>query len=534
MKDLYIKEALKYIPHLLELLDRSPVSPTYGCFDRNYWHYKATDFPAGMYESFVLNLTLVYKHDFPGNIYFNNKRIRQYIEAALHFARVYSHDNGSNDDYYPNESALGSTTFSLYGCSESYLALGLNDPLLEDFFKKRAHFVSNKIESGTLANHHALAALALYNVYLITKDDKYKRASNLKITETLSYQSIEGCFKEYEGCDPGYLTFTIDFLAKYLEKNPEHTRVKEALERAVDFVFWTVHPDGSYAGEYGSRNTYHFLPAGFEILAKHFSKAAYIRNKFIESLKNQTRSHIDDDRIFGHYVYSFIQAYLAHNEHSEAEERTISYIKYFSDAGIYVYSNADTFFICSLFKGGVFKLFKNGHLIASDCGLVITTTTDQISVSQVWNAKRYISVSEDATLVIRGTFYKNSSVLPSPWRQLAFRLFTLTFGKYFSRATRVILQKILILSKKEVPVRFERVITLKGSPIKISDTIIHSLAEPIKHLYIPSDFSAIYVASSKPFQSSNLLLWQDHSDKVNELNTNHQITIERVLGYGFY
>ena len=44
-RDLYVREALSYVPHLTQLVDRNPYSPTYGCFDREYWHYRTLDFP---------------------------------------------------------------------------------------------------------------------------------------------------------------------------------------------------------------------------------------------------------------------------------------------------------------------------------------------------------------------------------------------------------------------------------------------------------------------------------------------------------
>ena len=50
--------ALADIPKILTLQDRTPVSPTYGCFDRAYWHYRMMDFPCGMSQEFVLPLAL--------------------------------------------------------------------------------------------------------------------------------------------------------------------------------------------------------------------------------------------------------------------------------------------------------------------------------------------------------------------------------------------------------------------------------------------------------------------------------------------
>ena len=65
MRDLFAQEALAQIPKILTLLDRNIHSPTYGCFDRNFWHYKIIDFPSGMAQEFVLPLTLAYNLKIP-------------------------------------------------------------------------------------------------------------------------------------------------------------------------------------------------------------------------------------------------------------------------------------------------------------------------------------------------------------------------------------------------------------------------------------------------------------------------------------
>src|SRR3972149_6662368 len=59
-RDLYAREALAYLPRTLCLLDRHPFHATYGCFDRNFWHYRTADFPSAMYQEAVLPLALVY------------------------------------------------------------------------------------------------------------------------------------------------------------------------------------------------------------------------------------------------------------------------------------------------------------------------------------------------------------------------------------------------------------------------------------------------------------------------------------------
>ncbi len=36
----------EWMPRILTQLDRDPTSSTYGCADRNWWHYKIRDFPS--------------------------------------------------------------------------------------------------------------------------------------------------------------------------------------------------------------------------------------------------------------------------------------------------------------------------------------------------------------------------------------------------------------------------------------------------------------------------------------------------------
>src|SRR5690348_6985735 len=87
---------LPEIPKLLTLLDRTPVSPTYGCFDRLYWHYRMIDFPCGMSQEFVLPLALVWSIDgLPGNPYFRDPAIREWLVAGMRFAARSAHSDGS-------------------------------------------------------------------------------------------------------------------------------------------------------------------------------------------------------------------------------------------------------------------------------------------------------------------------------------------------------------------------------------------------------------------------------------------------------
>ncbi|HEU5321376.1 MAG TPA: hypothetical protein VFX28_11260, partial [Methylomirabilota bacterium] len=254
--DVYAREALRSFPKLLGLVDRNRLGPTYGCFDRQYWHYKTADFPSGMAETGALPLALAFVHRFPGGErYHAQPRLAELAVAAVRFAARAAHRDGSCDDYFPYERALGATAFSLYALTEACRLLEVDDAGLRAFLARRADWLLAHDESGRLANHQALAALALLNAALVTGQARFRDGAARRLERVLGWQSAEGWFWEYEGADPGYQTATVDFLAKYMARSGERGLLP-ALERAVDFCRYFVHPDGSYGGGYGSRNTY--------------------------------------------------------------------------------------------------------------------------------------------------------------------------------------------------------------------------------------------------------------------------------------
>src|SRR5919198_3476886 len=109
--ELFAEFALREIPKLLTLQDRNPHSPTYGCFDRNFWHYKIIDFPSGMSQEFVWPLALAYSLPIPRNQFHQQPAIKECISAGIRFAARSAHADGSCDDYFPFEKAAGAAAF---------------------------------------------------------------------------------------------------------------------------------------------------------------------------------------------------------------------------------------------------------------------------------------------------------------------------------------------------------------------------------------------------------------------------------------
>ncbi len=529
LKDRYLLEGLRYLPKLIELADRNRLASTYGCFDRSFWHYRTADFPSGMYQEAVLPLALAYQIRHRANPYYHESRLKELVLAGITFAQNSAHADGSCDDYFPYERAAGAAAFSLYAATEALLVLEEEHPEFHVFFKRRADYLAREgfRESGTLSNHKALIVLALFNVFLITHDPRYEEKARACLDRLLALQKEEGWFPEYEGCDPGYLTFTIDFLAKYYRKSSD-TAVLEPAVRAIEFASYFMHPDTSYGGEYGSRNTFHFMPHGFEIMGDASPWAIPLANAFLESLETRRRSFLEDDRIFIHYVYNYLQAYQDFYEPREtpAHQKRPPFVRVFKEAGLAVASTADDYAVISLAKGGAGKYFRKGKLRLSDAGLAGVTGDGRKFHTQTirgWEAD-----VNDRRIRLRGHACEYRELLFTPLKFLIFRAFLTIFGRFLpANFMRSLIQKKAI-TKKEVrlPLGIEKEISLPAADkIRITLTLEDSRLR-LRELWMASDATFIYVATSQPYQPASLRPWVDLSGLLGELNEKRSVTYE--------
>ncbi|GIX48975.1 MAG: hypothetical protein KatS3mg131_3186 [Candidatus Tectimicrobiota bacterium] len=528
---LYAEVGLRGLPKILGLLDRNRLSPTYGCFDKAYWHYRTAAFPSGMAQEFVLPLALVYRYRFPGGEgYVGQPRLREWVLAGIHYAARSAHRDGSCDDYFPYERALGAAAFSLYACSESALLLELRDATLEAFFRRRGQWLIRHGESGLLANHHALVVLALYNVYLYTRDAAFRHAARARLQQLLGWQSAEGWFPEYEGCDPGYTTATIDFLAKYYRKSGD-AQVLAPLRRAVQFVADFMHPDGSFAGEYGSRNTYLFFPHGFELLAPQVPEALWLAERYVQGLRRGLRVFLEDDRLIGHLTYNHLQAALDCWPQRQGGLAPAPGCRHWPEAGLYVYRRDSLYAVVSLAKGGVCKIFVNDRLLYGDSGLIARQRNGRCLVSHLID--RYESTLAEDSVTVGGYFGYVRYRLPSLPAVLAFYAFMATVGRLGRNAVRRVLQRLLIVGKRRAPLRFRR--TLRFAPhVTLCDEVWdlrprRQGRRQLVDLYAGTDHTSIYVAMSNAYHPACLLPWHDYGAQLPQLWQTGYLRVCRTL-----
>lgn len=539
-RDLFARAALAQIPKLLTLLDRNPHSPTYGCFDRNFWHYKIIDFPSGMAQEFVWPLALAYDTDIPDNPFYQQQVIRDWVTAGILYAAQSAHQDGSCDDYFPYERASGAAAFSLLACTESYTLLKLDNSSALRFFTRRADWLAKHHESGQLTNHQALIVLCLELLSRLLQTSKWERAIAQRLERVLSWQSPEGWFPEYEGCDPGYHTLTISCLARIYQLKPD-VRLKEALIKAVELAAHFLHPDGSYGGEYTSRNTYNFFPHGFELVGRWMPEALSINDGFLTGLAKNLAPCYADDHIIGHHTWNYLLAWRDFVADRPVPMPRPTGRLWLKEAKILIERRQNTVFpgesspgknstelYLALNKGGVFKLFHDQQLIASDTQISLQVRDKGKVRNCVAHlvAGYQINLSEDE-ITIKGQLGWAKQKQMTPLNLLILRIVMLTFGRFFPNLIRKLLQTMLITGKKNAPFRFIRQLRWVQGQWCVIDQLQAESWHNVITAGIGCDQTSIYVVMSRTFQLGQLQRWLDLTPEVRKLAPSEPLKLER-------
>lgn len=520
-RDIYAQKAIDQIPRLLGLQDRNPFSPTYGCFHRDYWLYKTSDFPDAVRQFAVQALALVYKYDFPGSIYKGKAKIREWAIAGLDFWSRIQHKDGSFDEFYPYERGwVGPTAFTTFTSIEAYRLLRDEMPVeiaerVQAAIRRAAQFIARgQSEEDHLANHHAMACLAVWKAYKLLGDSELETGFQRLWRGFLEYHNTEeGWSREYDGVDPGYLSATVSFLAKIYQDNPDQD-IFEVLRQSVEFCSYFVYPNGFYAGSMGSRNTLHFYPHGFEILAGEIPLAGTVAEKMLQALAERklVPPDIISDRYVVYRVPEFLQAYLDY-EPRPAELPPLPYeqkpfTRYFAGARVYVANRPKHYAVANLAKGGVVKVFdrKDGRLLLNDCGIIGKLNDGRMVTSQ-WVDPHYECKTDENGWEVSGKLLEvPSNKLFNPVKNILFRIVLVALGwnARFSHILKGRIRKILMLSLRPVSIGFKRSLRVDSNGVQLDDEIRINANIRLVALAAGGEFFVRYVPQSRYFQSQEL------------------------------
>jgi len=459
VQNIWLEKSLQAVPHLLTLLDKEPSSPSYGCFDRQWWKYKVTDFVDARFQEAAFSLALLSKTGPYGGEW-----MAELAKAACRFWAKTQAKDGSFDEYHPHEHSHVATAFSAWAVAAAVEELGMKDEAVIKALAKAGDWLARH-EDVVVANHDAGAAAALMRIYRLTKDEKYLDYTRKKMETVLSLQDAEGWFNEYGGADIGYQSFSIFYLADYW-LNSHDAKVKAALEKAVDFFSYFVHPDGSAGGGYGSRGTNLILPGGFEMLADEFPKAAQIAAALREATKNGglIEPAAFDDRFVTGTLYPYLIA--ARHGHRQLQAGTLPshgepFIKHFQNCGLYVRKTPKFHVIINTRNGGAVTVYRGKGLEYSDAGII-----GEFKGKQVTSIGPSTASVSDGNIEINGSWRPAKSRYQKPSTQVAVRLAT-SMG--LSGTVKKAARRALVADSKKHTDAYRRVITFSDK-VAIEDT----------------------------------------------------------------
>ena len=502
----FLDESLESIPRLLGQLDRNRGTLTYGSFDRNHWLAKTADISNARNQEAIYTLSLIYARNFEGNVYYKNKKILEWIIASLKFTKSIQKHDGSFDEYYQNESSFVCTSFVTIALAQTYFLMKESGDLSEkqkkiflNILEESSQWLSYNLDDE-VSNQLAGSAFALSLTSKILNKDKYQIIAKNRLELLLTRQSNEGWWSEYGGPDIGYLSVTIDYLAKFRILNNDQS-FDDAIKKALNFLINFIHPDYSVGGNYGSRNTEYLIPSGFSLL-ENFKDAKMIIAVIEKGIKNKHgfSPTILDDRYLCNILYNWIEAGLSYAKGDDIDLWSRRIDKSFEESSIRVFQNSQLYFVSNLRKGGSFSLFtRDGNY--SDSGLLIQTNKKNYTTGNLTNDSQNIN-----KLTANGTAAIIKTHTMSGLKALIFKTWQFMFGKipFIQKITRKLLRKVLITESKKTAIKFNRSFKLKNNELFIKDTVEGVLSDGKITINRKGSYNA--VVSSKYFSINDILL----------------------------
>ncbi|MFN4164149.1 MAG: hypothetical protein ACK4GK_06215 [Ferrovibrio sp.] len=512
----YLDLVLAQMPRLLSRMDREPPSRTYGSFDRTHWGWKFTDFSGSRFQEALFALAWMYAGSSGDNPWRGSPLCLEWLRAGFRYWRGLQHADGSFDEAYPFERSLAATAFTGFYLGDALLRIAHDLPAEEyaatvEAIRHAGDWLCHNDEHhGVLSNHLAAAAAALAVAEKLTGEARFGRRSRYFVDRILARQSPEGWYEEYGGADFGYQTHGTFYLA-YIWRSSQDERLLESLRRSVRFLAHFVHPNGTLGGEYGSRNTSFYFPAGFEILAPACPEAAAIAAFMRRSVSEQRAAGLAmmDAYNFCPLLNNYLFAHEVARELSDPPPLpfTIEGRVTFPLAGLCVHVTEGYQAVFAPSKGGVLKIYdkRRATLAYSDCGYWGEVGAGGRISSQSFCLENPTQFEKDCCSVRTSFAYVNQRIM-TPWLFMAFRLFSLTVGRHKAVALKLkaILVKALVSRRRQYPATLDRGVVFRADSVTIEDRIDASGSAAAIKLHVGSKFSTIHMGSARYYQPDEL------------------------------
>ena len=501
---------------LLSLVDRSPYSPTYGCFDRSFWQYKIKDFPSGMSQEALYPLALALDADlFPGITEDGCTEIKQLLSAAATLSLRQQHRNGSVDDYFPFEQAAGATAFSLFAIlatiEAGHLRLSHQDNAL---LQRRLNWLASHHESGRLSNHEALISLVLAMASSYFHDSVWLKMSAQRCQRLIGWRSAEGWFEEYGGFDVGYETLTFSCLLELSKRLPAQADgLAVILQKQAEVILGTLEPDGCFGGELFSRGTWNCFAHG--LLAYALDGHSQLLAPVIQLLHARFVDYpivVRDDYVIQHHLWSDLLCLrllaCVPNQSTWRGEPMPHHQRALPESGHFWIQHGDLITHVSTRLGGAFRVYRQGAFVVQDTQFALQVRGPRL---QTWMANAQLSAvrwhwQSPTVLVVDGPLTAYKAQLMTSAKLILLRFIMFLGGRFWPDAIRRAMQRMLIYCQPDMRRRFARQFEFKESRLVVSDAYFLPESELAATELINTSSSGFrHVVMSRMFHPYDLL-----------------------------
>lgn len=308
--DIIRKKVLEQVPRILTQFDRGEKSLSFGCGDRYYWKYKMHDYLNVRFQEAAFLFAMLHEHDFSGNVYFQNKKIKKLTQAMIKRWSETQRRNGSFDENYPFENSFVATAFSLFTSTEALLLFDSPiDNELEMTLRKAGKWLI-KNDNYQVSNQVAAAVAALYNLSHLLKDDTFVAPADKKLQKIITAYDKNGFWPEYGGFDIGYSTIGSYYLLKATRRmGQDDERVgitKQQIKTNNEKIENEIDEFGNFDFQNKSRKTQYLFPYCF----KYQNSSAL--NNIVNGLVNEKilQPAWMDDRFCIFFTINYLDTYL--------------------------------------------------------------------------------------------------------------------------------------------------------------------------------------------------------------------------------
>jgi hypothetical protein len=511
--DPYLVEAHQALPRLLAMFDVDPFSPSRGMGDRFYWQWKLIDFANGSIQGAAYGLAQLVAHDLLPDGFAPDAALRR-IDACFEGVARLRQPNGSLEEAFPLEGSFCVTAqaaFDLLGALDT-LGAGVGAEKRAawlEVVRPLIGFLHEEDETHALiSNHLAAAAAALYSWHALTGEPGAERGQ-LFLDRIVKAQSPEGWLPEYDGADPGYQTLCLGYLAELHRMRPD-LGLAEVLKRAITFVSYCAHPDGSFGGLYGSRNTRLYYPAGIEAVASQYPEARALADHMRSAIARQatvTLAAMDAPNLVPTFN-AYCRAAALRAQYNPSTGTRVDPVpalaagssrQQYPHAGLLFDKGPAHYTIVALHKGGLLLHFAEGRPPRVDAGIVARSpdgrlySTQGICRDNAWNL-------DGDRLIVTAELTLLRHHLPGPWQFILLRLLAVTVLRWrpLRHLFKQMLVRRLITDRRGSGVHNRREITL-GAKVNVNDGWADG-ARGLRHVPLHAPFSVIHMASQGYWQ----------------------------------